>query len=131
MRKHVAMAKAAAAILLAAAAGLGGPPSGAVLATPHSGVAGQIRGACVGIRECRRGVVEATIVIRNRSSGRRVRTIHTRHGRFRATLRPGSYRLSARQRHGSLRTTRAVDVPPRRYVLVVLDLGSRLRVRPR
>src|SRR5919204_2535418 len=102
VRQHVPMAKVAAAILLAAATSLAGPPSGAVLATTRSGVAGEIRGACAGIRQCRGRLVEATIVIRKRSSGRRVRTIHTRDGRFRVTLRPGSYRLSARQRHGSL-----------------------------
>jgi hypothetical protein len=71
--------------------------------------------------------VDATVVVRKRSSGKRVCSIRTRNGRFRSSLKPGSYRLSAMRRRGSLRVTRVVHVPPHKYVVVLLELGSRLR----
>jgi hypothetical protein len=96
-------------------------------AATDSGVSGQVRldHPC-GIRAggCGSRRVAATVVVRERSTHRRVRTMHARHGRFRARLQPGRYTLTARSDQSLRPVTRDVDVEPHRFKVVVLHLQA-------
>jgi hypothetical protein len=96
-------------------------------AATDSGVSGQVRlDRPCGIRAggCGSRRVAATVVVRERSTHRRVRTLHMRHGRFRARLQPGRYTLTARSAQSPRAATRNVVVEPDRFKLVVLHLQA-------
>ena len=99
-------------------------------AAVDSGVSGQVRlDRPCGIRgECGSRRVAATVVVRERSTHRRVRTLHARHGRFRATLRTGRYTLTARSEQALRPVTRDVVVKRHRVRVVVLHLAAPERV---
>lgn len=103
-----------------------GPAAGA----SDSGVSGQVRadGRCV-IRgdRCASHRIEATVVIRERESRRRVRTVHTRGGRFRVSLQAGSYTLTATSGSAMGVARKSVNVQPHRFTLAVLRLDSPVR----
>jgi hypothetical protein len=90
-------------------------------------VSGQIRldSACIvpGARCDSRGV-EATIRIERARSGRLVRTVHTRTGRFHVRLRPGRYRLRATADSGNGAGSARVRVERHRFTVLVLRLHS-------
>jgi hypothetical protein len=104
--------------------------AGLAAGASDSGVSGQVRvdGRC-GIRaeRCARHRVEATIVIRERDSGRRVRTVQTRSGRFRVRLKPGDYTLTATSASATGVAHKSVNVQPHSFALVVLRLHSPVR----
>jgi hypothetical protein len=72
--------------------------------------------------------VAATVVVRERSTRRRVRTLHARHGRFRVRLQPGRYTLTARSAQSPRPATRSVVVEPHRFRVVVLHLRAPERI---
>jgi hypothetical protein len=97
---------------------------------PDSGVSGQVRlDRTCGVRGGRCGGhrVAATVIIRERDTHRRVRTLHPRDGRFRARLRPGTYTLRATSEQSLGSATRTVAVRAHRFRVVVLRLHSPLR----
>jgi hypothetical protein len=117
-------ARAQVAIALIALPLLAAP---ATQAAPDSGVSGQVRldGTCIapGARCDSRGV-EATIRVERARSGRLVRTVHTRTGRFHVRLRPGRYRLRATAEGGNGAGSARVRVERHRFTAVVLRLHS-------
>lgn len=112
------------------------PASGAVPTgtAPDAGISGQVRlDRSCGIRETRCGSrrVAATVVIRERDTQRRVRTLHPRGGRFHVRLRPGRYTVRATSEQAAGAATRRVVVRPHRFTVVVLRLHSPVRAPPR
>jgi hypothetical protein len=96
-------------------------------AATESGVSGQVRiDRPCGIRAggCGSRRVKATVVVRERATHRRIRTLHARHGRFRATLEPGRYTLTARSEQSPRPATRSVLVEAGRFKAVVLHLAA-------
>jgi hypothetical protein len=90
-----------------------------------SGVSGQIRvgGGCLAPGpSC--VSVPATIQIRRVRTGRLVRTVHARQGRFHAGLRPGRYRLKATADNGNGIGTARVRVRRHRLTPVVIYLHA-------
>jgi hypothetical protein len=101
-------------------------PSAAAIGSGDSGVSGVLRSTCAQARHCtREPVTVADVVIRERGSGRKVRRLHARGGRFRASLAPGSYTLTATARGGSPTAHATADVRAHRFVVVVLVFGGR------
>lgn len=90
-----------------------------------SGVSGQIRvgGGCLAPGP-RCVSVPATIQIRRVKTGRLVRTVHARQGRFHAGLRPGRYRLKATADNGNGNGTARVRVRRYRLTPVVIYLQA-------
>jgi hypothetical protein len=88
-----------------------------VAAAPRSGVSGLVRADG-------RQSIEATITFERAASGRLVRTIHTRGGRFHARLRAGRYRLRATADNGNGSASARVRVKRHHFTLVVLRLQS-------
>ncbi len=100
-------------------------------AATDSGVSGQVRlDRPCGIRAggCGSRRVAATVVVRERSTHRRVRTLRARHGRFRARLQPGRYTLTARSEQSPRPVTRRVLVESGRFKAVVLHLAAPERI---
>jgi hypothetical protein len=96
-------------------------------AATDSGVSGQVRiDRPCGIRAggCGSRRVKATVVVRERSTHRRVRTLHARHGRFRASLPPGRYTLTARSAESPRPATRSVRVEAGKVAALVLHLPA-------
>jgi hypothetical protein len=96
-------------------------------AATDAGVSGQVRlDRPCGIRAggCGSRRVKATVVVRERSTHRRVRTLHARHGRFRASLQPGRYTLTARSEESPRPATRSIRVESGRFRAVVLHLQA-------
>jgi hypothetical protein len=91
----------------------------------QSGVSGQIRvgGGCMAPGpSC--VSVPATVRIRRVRTGRLVRTVHARHGRFHAGLRPGRYRLKATADNGNGTGKARVRVLRQRLTPVVIYLHA-------
>jgi hypothetical protein len=91
----------------------------------RSGIAGQIRvgGGCMAPGpSC--VSVPAEIEIRRARTGRLVRTVHARQGRFHAGLRPGRYRLKATADNGNGTGTARVRVRRHRLTPTVIYLHS-------
>jgi hypothetical protein len=104
---------------------------GMARAAADSGVSGQVRlDRPCGIRAggCGSRRVPATVVVRERATHRRVRTLHARHGRFRARLQPGRYTLIARSEQSPRPVTRSVVVERGRFAAVVLRLQAPERI---
>jgi hypothetical protein len=90
-------------------------------------VSGQVRadGSCViPGAGCKSPAGEATIRIERARSGRLVRTVHTRIGRFHVRLRPGRYRLRATADDGNGAGSARARVKRHRFTVVVLRLHS-------
>jgi hypothetical protein len=103
----------------------------AASAATDSGVSGQVRiDRPCGIRAggCGSRRVTATVVVRERSTHRRVRTLRARHGRFRASLEPGRYTLTARSDQAPRPASRSVRVTSGRFAAVVLHLPAPERI---
>jgi hypothetical protein len=90
-----------------------------------SGVSGQIRvdGGCMAPGPSCLSV-PATVQIRRARTGRLVRTVHARQGRFHAGLRPGRYRLKATADNGNGIGTARVRVRRHRLTPVVIHLHA-------
>jgi hypothetical protein len=94
----------------------------------QAGLSGQIRvgGGCLAPGpSC--VSVPATVQIRRVRTGRLVRTVHARQGRFHAGLRPGRYRLKATADNGNGTGTARVRVRRHRLTPVVIYLHAPAR----
>jgi hypothetical protein len=115
-------------LICACAAVLGAASAGAAT---DSGVSGQVRlDRPCGIRAggCGSRRVPATVVVRERSTHRRVRTMHARHGRFRARLEPGRYTLTARSDQAPRAASRQIVVEAHAFRTVVIHLPAPERI---
>jgi hypothetical protein len=113
------------ALVCVAVLGLSSVVTVAAGAAPRSGVRGHVGmdGGCLMPGTlCDSQAVPATIQVERLRSGRVVRTVHSRTGRFRVRLRPGRYRLRATADSGNGAGSARVRVRRHRFTPVVISL---------
>jgi hypothetical protein len=115
------------ALVCVAVLGLTSVDALAAGAAPRSGIRGHVGmdGACLMPGTvCDSQAVPVTIQVERVRSGRVVRTVHCRTGRFRIRLRPGRYRLRATADSGNGAGSARVRVRRHRFTAVVISLHA-------